>query len=592
MKQAIVLFSLMLFLVTGIHAQNNVGIGTTNPNPNALLEVRSSSQGLMIPRMNTGQRESMVLGPVDQGLMVYDVTLDQFMFFDGNVWQGITTDTSRWGQLGDNILRLNGNVGIGITTPLGKFHVKNDEGTTAVRIGNQYTGPAVSYGLLARNESENTNDRFGILSTSYGSPGSGTLFGVAGKAETANEDMDAYGGYFFADSTGAGTHYGVYTEAKGIGNYALYANSATADGYAGYFDGRVSIVNRLGIGTDTPDGKLDIQSTSKNALIINNTSASSDTVFGIDLYVDSLSQSTRYGIRNIIGPASGNTADVYGLLSRIKNNGAGNHIAVYGFANGNGNIGVRGKSSGTGTGVYGENTDNEGFAGYFDGNTYVQDRLEIRDKIFLRPVGNGDGGEIELFDDDGDQTVTIRAGQSTTNGAEMLMYNDDGIKTIELDADFSSGKGRVITDELQITGGSDLAENFMVSAPSSDIRPGMVVCIDAEKEGALKPAQHAYDKTVVGVISGANGVDPGMLMGQQSTIADGDWPVALAGRVYVLADATNHPVRTGDLLTSATRPGYAMSARKARKAQGAILGKALTSLDEGTGYVLMLVNLR
>ncbi len=97
---------------------------------------------------------------------------------------------------------------------------------------------------------------------------------------------------------------------------------------------------------------------------------------------------------------------------------------------------------------------------------------------------------------------------------------------------------------LQITGGSDLSEQFEVSSPISDLipGPGMVVSIGGDELGALEVSHRAYDRRVAGVISGAGDVQPGMLMGQRGTAADGQYPVALTGRVYVWVDADFAPV--------------------------------------------------
>jgi hypothetical protein len=46
------------------------------------------------------------------------------------------------------------------------------------------------------------------------------------------------------------------------------------------------------------------------------------------------------------------------------------------------------------------------------------------------------------------------------------------------------------------------------------------------------------------------------------------------------------------LLTTSNTPGHAMKAADAVKAQGAIIGKAMTGLKEGKGLVLVLVNLQ
>lgn len=154
--------------------------------------------------------------------------------------------------------------------------------------------------------------------------------------------------------------------------------------------------------------------------------------------------------------------------------------------------------------------------------------------------------------------------------------------------------GRTVTKVLQITGGSDLSEQFDVQAYRNRIQPapGMVVCIDAANPGELVVCGQAYSTVVAGVISGAGGVQPGMLMGQDGTPADGEHPVALTGRVYVQADASQGAIRPGDLLTTSATPGHAMKAADRDRAQGAILGKAMTALDEGTGLVLVLVSLQ
>ena len=162
--------------------------------------------------------------------------------------------------------------------------------------------------------------------------------------------------------------------------------------------------------------------------------------------------------------------------------------------------------------------------------------------------------------------------------------------------------GLVAVRALQLTGGADFAENFDVNATplnSKDARgaarqvaPGMVVSIDSTSPGKLKLSAQAYDRRVAGIISGAGGVKPGMTMGQEGTLADGKHPVALSGRVYVWVDATRGAVKPGDLLTTSSTPGHAMKAAYPSKAQGAIIGKAMTGLKRGKGLVLALVTLQ
>lgn len=150
--------------------------------------------------------------------------------------------------------------------------------------------------------------------------------------------------------------------------------------------------------------------------------------------------------------------------------------------------------------------------------------------------------------------------------------------------------GTTTTNVLEITGGADLSEAFDVSA--KDVQPGMVVSIDPENPGKLRIASEPYDMTVAGIVSGANGVNSGMVMGQKGSIADGAHPVALSGRVYCLADASGAAIVPGDLLTTSSTPGHAMKVLDSSQASGAIIGKAMTPLAHGEkGLVLVLVSL-
>jgi hypothetical protein len=94
------------------------------------------------------------------------------------------------------------------------------------------------------------------------------------------------------------------------------------------------------------------------------------------------------------------------------------------------------------------------------------------------------------------------------------------------------------------------------------------------------------------VVSGAGDVETGLIMRHAGSIADGEVPVALVGRVYVLADASYGSIEPGDLLTTSDTSGHVMKVLDRDRALGAVLGKAMTPLEEGSGLVLALVNLQ
>jgi hypothetical protein len=150
-------------------------------------------------------------------------------------------------------------------------------------------------------------------------------------------------------------------------------------------------------------------------------------------------------------------------------------------------------------------------------------------------------------------------------------------------------RGTTRTCVLTITGGCDLAEPFPMDANNAP--KGSVMVIDDEHPGQLKLSDHAYDTRVAGIVSGANGINPGISL-QQEGVLEGGQNVALTGRVYVLADAACGAIRPGDLLTTSDTPGHAMKVTDQARAQGAILGKAMSGLAEGKGMVLVLVTLQ
>ena len=72
-----------------IDSSGNVGIGTTAPNASALLDVSSTTKGVLLPRMNTTQINA-ISSPAE-GLTVYNTVLSTLCFFNGVSWQKVTS---------------------------------------------------------------------------------------------------------------------------------------------------------------------------------------------------------------------------------------------------------------------------------------------------------------------------------------------------------------------------------------------------------------------------------------------------------------------------------------------------------------------
>lgn len=180
------------------------------------------------------------------------------------------------------------------------------------------------------------------------------------------------------------------------------------------------------------------------------------------------------------------------------------------------------------------------------------------------------------------------SGANPTAFIDLKNSGDVGIGTATPAAKLDVN-GTVRTRILTITGGADIAEPFEVGG--DPLPAGSVVVIDPDQPGRLMRSTRAYDKRVAGIISGANGVRPGLTLEQEDVLGTGQ-PVALGGRVYALADASGSAIEPGDLLTTSSTPGHAMKAADDARASGAILGKAMSGLKAGQGLVLVLVSLQ
>lgn len=176
------------------------------------------------------------------------------------------------------------------------------------------------------------------------------------------------------------------------------------------------------------------------------------------------------------------------------------------------------------------------------------------------------------------------------DGPRSVIYAFDYATTTPRDLELGYTGTKVSVPILEIRGGADIVEGFDTSN-SEVLEPGTVVVIDPSNAGSLMRSTEAYDGKVAGVVSGANGVQPGIHLGQES-VMDGDTKVAMTGRVYVKCSTENGAIRPGDLLTTASLAGHAMKATDRSRSHGTVIGKAMSALEDETGLVLVLVNLQ
>ncbi len=244
------------------------------------------------------------------------------------------------------------------------------------------------------------------------------------------------------------------------------------------------------------------------------------------------------------------------------------------------------------SGAWGVYTPDDSYTG---GDMTVGGQINANGKIrAIGDFGPGYGGTAILAENTDTSGIALWA--ETWGSDATVVVDQQG--TGDMIRGFLNGSlkyrvlnnGTVVTPVLQITGGADLAEPFPV-AQVERVQPGALLVIDEANPGQLKLSDSEYDCKVAGVVSGANGVNPGLTLSQDGVFEKGK-NLALSGRVYAMADASNGPIKPGDLLTTSGREGHAMKATDRDRSHGAVIGKAMTSLEEGTGLVLVLVNLQ
>jgi hypothetical protein len=127
---------------------------------------------------------------------------------------------------------------------------------------------------------------------------------------------------------------------------------------------------------------------------------------------------------------------------------------------------------------------------------------------------------------------------------------------------------------------------------TENVTPGTVLVIG--KGGILQTTSTAYDTHVAGIVS----TSPGVFLGSKSSGGQIDALIAVSGRVPCRVDTTNGPIMEGDLLTTSSIPGFAMRAEPVNidgieiYRPGTILGKAMGTLESGTGIIEVLVTLQ
>ena len=109
-KFYIVFMASILFMMPCFAQNVAINEDGSLPDPHAMLDIKSSNKGLLIPRMSMGARQS-ILAP--QGLLVYDINTFSFWYSQGLTLNATLDTVTRWKNMStDNNWSVTGNAAL------------------------------------------------------------------------------------------------------------------------------------------------------------------------------------------------------------------------------------------------------------------------------------------------------------------------------------------------------------------------------------------------------------------------------------------------------------------------------------------------
>jgi len=314
MKKNLLLAAALLLLMPAAFSQN-IAINTdaSLPNSNAILDVKSSNKGILIPRVTTFARNAI---PNTKGLLVYDINTDDFWYNTGWGWQCMFSDHgggkngTAWLITGNNNIKDKVNfLGTTNNVPL-SFRVNNQPaGRIDSTKGASFFGykagasdTAASYGNTAFGHFALRDDNIGVFNTAIG--WQALLLNKTGVANTATGNQALTG-----NTTGGGN--------TAIGFSALLSNMTGSDNTA---VGSASMGN-----SGTGDHNVGVGSSS---LFFCSAGASNTAAGYMSLYFNvSGSENTAYGTQALYSNTAGGLTAV-GYQALYNNTIGSNNTSV------------------------------------------------------------------------------------------------------------------------------------------------------------------------------------------------------------------------------------------------------------------------
>lgn len=219
----------MFSTITAFAQNNNVGIGTTTPDETAALEIKSTNQGFLPPRLNSS--EILSIPSPAEGLMVYNTSQKMIYFFNGSNWMDMNNNPlipnvqQRLDILGETPIQIF-NSGI----PLDSLYSKKYQGGLIA-----YLNTSTGTGLIAATSDQSNNQLTWWNGSNTNTGASGTTIGAGESNTNAIVTSQGAGNYAasvcdtYSVTLGAVTYSDWYLPSKDELNL-LWQNLADYDG--------------------------------------------------------------------------------------------------------------------------------------------------------------------------------------------------------------------------------------------------------------------------------------------------------------------------------------------------------------------------
>ncbi len=488
----------------------------------------------------------------------------------------------------------------------GVFHVDNEEGTAHTLVGLSNTesvwdGPAAVFG-------DHT--------------GNGGI-GVFGRATGGMNAVTPPRGVYGVSDSGAG----VYGYSDEIGT-----------GIIGHVDGSGEGVLGLSLGTGRAGHFLIANADNTSDALHAETNGSGSAMYGLTTGVGAAGE---FVVDNVLSPADAfriiTDAQGTGLYLRATGSGIGSEIILDNPSSTSVALSV--DNNGMGAAIHGHNTNADGVtpavfgetSSTLDGSNLIVGATGVTGLVASTSAGEWSAGMRGInmgaaansigvvgYQDAGGWGVVgmsvsgtgVRAEVNDDGNALVAVYNGTTASTTAADniAIFQAQPpgGGAIVNQARIdnagtgyfnggtqSAGADVAEMFDVEGMRAGYEPGDVLAISTSSDRTVEMSQEPYSTLVVGVYA----TKPGVVLSELHIDADHSMmvPMGIVGVIPTKVSDENGPIRRGDILVTASKPGHAMKAdpAKAAKRPGSVIGKALENFTEdGTGMIRVLVNVR